>query len=69
MSDINVDELIESHKKILKGGSRICSKCSVDMENKGIRMSMNVNYYVFKCPRCGKEELVYKGPANYKSTL
>lgn len=64
MSDIDVDELIANHKKILKGAPRICKKCSIEMENMGIRMSMNVNYTVYKCPKCKTEELVYKGPAN-----
>lgn len=64
MAEIDVDELLENHKKIVKGPIKICKKCAVEMENQGVRMSMNINYKVFKCPKCAKEELVYEGPAD-----
>ena len=63
MEDIDVDELVKSAKKKLQGGIQICPRCNLEMENKGIRMSMNVNYYVYKCPKCLQEKLVYKGPS------
>ncbi|MBN2881347.1 hypothetical protein JXM83_04820 [Candidatus Woesearchaeota archaeon] len=64
MTDIDVDELIENHNKIMKGPVKICKKCTLEMKKTGVRMSMNINYDVFRCPKCGKEELVYKGPAD-----
>lgn len=37
---------------------KICKKCVLEMKYKGIRQSLGMNYKVYKCDNCGKEELV-----------
>jgi hypothetical protein len=64
MVNIDVDELVEGHKRIVNGPVKICQKCAVEMKRTGVRMSMSINYQVYRCPKCNKEELVYKGPSD-----
>lgn len=37
---------------------KICKKCVLEMKNQGTRFSSGVKYSVFKCEKCGKEELI-----------
>lgn len=56
------NEIIEKyhHKETAK--PRLCKECGKgEMKKVGVRTSASVNYMVWKCSKCDKEELEFTG--------
>ena len=55
-------EIIEQYHKKKTLPPRICKKCGVgELKRTGRRTSASVNYTVWKCGRCGNEDLEFVG--------
>ena len=55
-------EIIEHYHKKKTAQPKICKKCGVgELKKTGKRTSASVNYDVWKCTKCGNEDLEFVG--------